>query len=472
MGGSFVSVLKPLPGPQTQLTACSADMAFFASQPGAGKSHVIIMESLRNVHRPQYTGVLMRSAYKDLVRGPTSLFGQLAHMGRQLGGRPRQSPHPGVEFSTPASVLCLHGASDKSSFDGLEIAYLGLDEAAHFDLPLVQYIVGSRMRTTCGIRPYMRGSVMPTADTWVHELARPWLDSEGYAKFEESGKIRYFFWDSRNLPQIFDTPEDAQDAAAVVDAAIKPRSLAFIFAKTQDNSVLMKADPGYIERLAMLPPHERARLLHGNWNARPESFGLFDRLKWRILDAPPTPKQIKQSVRGWDLAASKPSNTYPDPDWTRGIRLDVLLDDTIVVSDVVSMRDLPGPVDDLLRVTARQDGPRVIQAFARDPGSAGVRDEQHIRDVLSRVTGCGPLRVQPAANKVALAKVWSALLSEGRMAYVRAAWNGPFLAELDKFPSSKKEDHDDQVDAVSYAVRELSGIGTPISGAQLILSRL
>jgi predicted phage terminase large subunit-like protein len=309
---------------------------------------------------------------------------------------------------------------------------------------------------------------MPTADTWVHDLVRPWLDGP-YARLEDSGRVRYFFWDNRNLPQIFDTIEDAQDAARVVDPAIRPRSLAFVFARTSDNAVLMHADPGYVERLAMLPPHERERLLHGSWEARPETAGLFDRSAWKVLDQAPGPKQIRESVRGWDLAATKPSDTSPDPDWTRGVRLDVLLDGTVCVSDVVSLRDRPGPVDDLIRAIARQDGPHCHQAFSRDPGSAGVRDEQHIRDMLSKVTGIGRVLVQPAANKEALGRVWSTVLSDGRMAYARAAWNGPYLAELDAFPGRA---HDDQVDATSYAFRELTGLGKPVSPTQLLLSRV
>jgi predicted phage terminase large subunit-like protein len=460
--------VRPLPGPQTLFARSAADVCFFASQPGAGKSMALCMEALRWAHKPNYTGVLMRSSFKDLVRGPTSLFGTLSHLGRQMGGKPRQAPHPSVEFKSPSSILCLHGGSDKESFDGLEIAMLGLDEAAHFDLPLVQYIMGSRMRTTCGIRPYVRGSVMPTTDNWIHDLVKPWLDGK-YAKPEESGKVRWFFWDNRNLPQIFDTLEDAKDAAHVVDPAIIPRSLAFVFAKTADNSVLMKADPEYVQRLAMLPVHERERLLHGSWEARPDSAGMFDRACWKVRDHAPNFKEIKESVRGWDLAATKPSDTSPDPDWTRGIKLDVLLDGSVCVSDVVSLRDRPGPVDDLIRATARQDGPRVVQAFCRDPGGAGVRDEQHIRDLLAKTSGTGPIKVQPSANKESLAKVWSAHLSAGNMWYARAAWNGPYLSELDAFPSKA---HDDQVDATSYAFRELSGIGTGLTAAQRIVNAM
>lgn len=464
--------LKPQAGPQTEFARCSADMAFFASMPGAGKSWALCLEALRWVHLPQYTGVLMRAEHRELVRGPTSLFGNLRSMGGRIGLKDRQAPHPEVYAPGAGSVLCLHGNTALTTFDGLEIALLGLDEAAHFELDLVRYLSASRLRSTSGVRPYVRGSVMPTADTWVHELAKPWLDSKGYAIPEQSARVRWFYYNERDLPVFFDTREDAVEAARAVDASLKPQSLAFIFAKTQDNHALMRADPEYVERLSRLPAHERDRLLYGCWEARPSTSGLFDRAKWRVLDEPIRAKDIKQSVRGWDIAATLPSDENPNPDWTRGVRLDTTADDMVCVSDVVSRRDRPGPVNDLIRATARADGPLVTQSFCRDPGAAGVRDEEQIRQILADVPGCGPIEVQPSANKVALASVWSAWLSAGRMALLRAAWNGPYLAELDKFPSTSSKDHDDQVDATSYAFRELI-LDLPESGAaSLLLSRL
>lgn len=449
--------MKPQPGPQTLFATSTADVCFFASMPGSGKSYSLCMEALRWVHLPKYTGVLMRANFKELVRGPTSLFGTLSHLGSQMGYKIRQAPYPEVYQPGAGSVLCMHGNTELSTFDGIELAMLGLDEAAHFSQELFSYLSASRLRSTSGIRPYVRCSVMPSADTWVHNLVKPWLEPgpKGYADPAQSGVVRWFYYDNRGLPVFFDDRESALESAKAVDALLKPRSLSFVFAKTQDNLALMSQDPEYVDRLAQLPPHERERLLYGSWEARPSSSGMFDRSKWNVLDQAPLPKTIVESVRGWDLAATKPSDENHDPDWTRGARLDRMPDGQIVVSDMVSLRDRPGPVDDLLSAVAKADGPKVTQAFATDPGSGGVRDEQHIRAVLAKVPGCGPVKFQRAANKEALAKVWSSLLSAGRMSIVRASWNGPFMSELDVFPSMKKADHDDQVDAVSYAFREL-----------------
>lgn len=475
--------LKPQPGPQTLFASSSADLAFFASMPGSGKSYSLILEALRWHARSNYTGVLMRSEYKDLMRGPTSLWGHTSRLGRQMGGAPRQSPHPSVQFRTAdkgeSSVLLLHGNTDKTSFDGLEIAFLGLDEADHFDKDLVDYISTSRMRTMCGIRPYVRGSVMPSPDSWVHLLAAPWLDSEGYAKDEESGKVRWFFYNERGLPQIYDTLEDAQDAAAVVDSAIRPRSLAFIFAKTTDNRELMRADPGYLDRLSNLSSYERKRLLHACWNARPDSAGFFDRTWMQTRERPPLPKECVMSARGWDFAASKPTDEEPNPDWTRGVRLDVLQTKHVVISDVVSRRDRPEPVNELLRATVKADGPRVTQSFAIDPGAAGIRDEASIRAMLGKVPGCGPLIFVRAINKQTQARPWSAYMQAGKqgtgpgMSYCLAAWTGEYLSEIEKFPSPDKKVKDDQVDATSHAFRDLEVhlTGAGISSATAALLR-
>lgn len=473
--------LRPQPGPQTKFAACPADVALFASMPGSGKSYSLILEALRWHDKANYTGVLMRAEYKDLMRGPTSLWGHTSRLGRQMGGAPRQSPHPSVQFQTKdggqSSVLLLHGNTDKTTFDGLEIGFLGLDEMDHFDKDLVNYIMSSRMRTMSGIRPYVRGSVMPSPDSWIHLLAKPWLDSEGYAKDEDSGKVRWYFEDDRGLPQIYDTLEDAKDAAAVVDEAIRPRSLSFIFAKTTDNVALMKADPGYLDRLSNLSAYERKRLLHACWNARPETAGFFDRTWMQPRERPPLPKEIVLSARGWDFAASKPTAEEPNPDWTRGVRLDVLRDKHVVISDMVSRRDRPEPVNELLRATVQADGPRVTQSFAIDPGAAGLRDEASIRAMLSKVPGCGPLVFVRAVNKQTQARPWSSYMQAGKngtgpgMSYCVAAWTGEYLAEIEKFPSPDKKVKDDCVDATSHAFRDLEThlVGTGISSATMAL---
>lgn len=443
--------------PMRCISVDSADRSYLIGKSwiATHNSYALCLEALRHHKLENYTGALLRAEYKDLVRGPTSLWGTVSTFGRKLGGHPRQSPHPTVQWQTEgggsSAVLCLHGNTDNTTFDGLELAFAGFDEADHFDRGMVEYIAGSRMRTTSKVRPYVRFSCMPKADTWVHELAKPWLDSDGYAKEAESGKVRWFFYDAKDKPQIFDTEDAAKEAATAVDSSIRPRSLAFVFAKTTDNLALMKADPGYLDRLAGLPAYERKRLLHACWEARPETAGMFDRGWFEIIEAV-RPKEVVLSVRGWDLAATKPSETNRDPDWSRGVRLGKV-GEKVGILDVVSRRDRPGEIDNLIMATVRADGRNVTQAFAIDPGAAGIRDEAHIRSILSTVPDCGPISFERAANKQALAKEWASFAERCGMFCLNAAWRQELVTELEAFPTGK---HDDIVDAISYAWRVMA----------------
>lgn len=473
--------MKPQPGPQTLFASSPADLAIFASMPGSGKSYSLILEALRWVHLNNYTAAVLRANANELMKGATSLWAHTSRLGKEMGGRPRQSPTPTVEFrGGEAQVMLLHGNTPKKVFDGTELAVSCWDELDHFDRELFEYVTTSRARSTSGVRPYARASVMPSPDSWVHALAKPWLDSEGYAKDQESGKVRWYFNDDRGLPQIFDTEQDAREAAAVVDAAIRPSSLSFIFARTTDNAELMRKNPGYLDMLSRLPAYERKRLLHACWNARPDSAGFFDRTWMAQRDRAPVPKEIMLSARGWDFAASKPTETEPNPDWTRGVRLDVLSSKQVVISDMVSRRDLPEPVNALLRATVKADGPRVTQSFAIDPGAAGLRDEANIRAMLSQVPGCGPLSFVRAINKQTQARPWSAYMQAGKegtgpgFAYVHAAWTPELLAEIEKFPSPDKKVKDDIVDAISHAFRDLekhlTGVGVSDATRALLRS--
>ena len=50
----------------------------------------------------------------------------------------------------------------------------------------------SRNRTTCGIRPYVRATCNPDADSWVADFISWWIDQEtGYPIPERSGLVRY-----------------------------------------------------------------------------------------------------------------------------------------------------------------------------------------------------------------------------------------------------------------------------------------
>ena len=81
-----------------------------------------------------------------------------------------------------------------------------------------------------------------------------------------------------------------------------------------DNPYISKA---YIGKLKEQSRVEQDRLLHGSWTAREESSGYFKK-SW-LTPIKYAKGNSVAKVRAWDLAASVPSETYRDPDWTAGV---------------------------------------------------------------------------------------------------------------------------------------------------------
>lgn len=462
--------LRPQPGPQTIFASSPADIAIFASQPGSGKSFAGCLEVCRWHNEPNYLGVAFRNEAVQLKKGPTSLWGHVKRIGLKTGGRPIESPIPKVAWASGAEVHLNHANTDKSSFDGTEFACSFWDELAHFEFDFWEYVCFQRHRSTSRVKPYIRASVMPTPDHWVRNLAEPWLD-HGYAKMNESGKLRWVVFDDLGNPIFFDTPEAASEQCPDRPA----RSMTFVFALLTDNLELMRLDPEYVKSIQGLRGFERETKLNQNWDARPDTKGMFSRAWFDVLES--VPPYVTFSVRAWDRAASLPDPNSEDekkrdPDWTRGVRLDLLRDGRVVISDVVSTRSRPAQVRELIRATAKQDGPKVLQRFNIDPGSAGLDEEDTLRVELSKVPGCGPVKFAATprhdrgkagrAEPVAAAADRSTDPNKPGFAVVRAAWNSAFFSELESFPGGK---HDDQVDALSAAYSELPSKGSGFANA-------
>ncbi|MFS6779604.1 terminase large subunit domain-containing protein, partial [Staphylococcus aureus] len=127
----------------------------------------------------------------------------------------------------------------------------------------------SRNRSTCGVRPYVRATTNPDADSWVAEFISWWIDQKtGYAIPERSGVLRWFVRIGDNIIWA-DHPEELEmytmPGPGGEEVPIPAKSVTFISSKLTDNKILMAADPGYMANLMSLPLVERERLLGGNW---------------------------------------------------------------------------------------------------------------------------------------------------------------------------------------------------------------
>lgn len=172
----------------------------------------------------------------------------------------------------------------------------------------------------------------------------------------------------------------------------------------------------------------------------------------RFLDERPI--KVKRRVRAWDLAS-----TDGGGDWTIGVRLALLEDDTMCVEDVVRGQWGPRTVRSTVKATAELDGNDVEIALPQDPGQAG---KDQVQEYVTMLLGWTVVPRRPTANKTLRAGPASAQWMAGNVSVVRAKWNEPFFQVLEAFPDPAV--HDDDVDALADAVAH---IAQPVTTADL-----
>jgi predicted phage terminase large subunit-like protein len=312
----------------------------------------------------------------------------------------------------------------------------------------------SRNRSMCGVRPYIRATCNPDADSWVAELISWWINPEtGYPIPQRAGVLRWFVRIGDKIIWA-DRPEDLAHHRAPnedgVEAPIPPKSLTFIPAKLSDNRALMAADPGYIANLMALPLVERERLLGGNWKIRAAAGLLFRRSWCTVVDAIPAGTRF---VRGYDLAATPKTETN-DPDWTTGTKIGQIPDGRFIVVHHDRMRGTPAEVERLLLNTASRDGTAVRIALPQDPGQAGKVQAAHLAKLL---TGYNVRFAPVTGDKITRFGAFSAQAEAGNVLVLRGPWNDEWFTALESFPPETKSGHDDDADSTSEAFNELTG---------------
>ena len=428
--------LSPQKGPQTEFLSCCADIAFYGGAAGAGKTFAVLMEPLYHLHVPYFNCVTFRRN-STMVRNPGGLWdtSMQIYPNPRIAGIPKETT---LEWDFPAKSTIkfahLQYESDVLSWQGAQIALIIFDELTHFEKSQFFYMM-SRNRSTCGVKPYMRATTNPMADSWVRDFIDWWIDADtGLAIPERSGKIRYFI-------QINDQIiwSDTKKALQEKYAGCLPKSFTFISASIFDNQKLLEADPGYLSNLHALPRVERERLLNGNWNIKASAGLYFQKGYFEIVDAVPANRNV---VRYWDRAATRKTDSN-DPDYTVGIRIEKDSNNILYVTDLVRVQETPLNVQNIIKNTAIRDGISVRIGIEEDPGQAGIADAEHLSRLLQ---GFNVKRNRVMKDKVTRALPVSAQSEAGNIKVLRAKWNDEFFKELENFPEGT---HDDIVDCLS-----------------------
>jgi predicted phage terminase large subunit-like protein len=459
MSTSSTATISAQPGPQTEFLRTPADICIYGGAAGGGKTAGLILEPLRHVGRvAKFTAVFFRRTTPQITN-PGALWDESQNFYPRVGGTPYLGAR---EWRWPdgGKIKFSHLQFDATVYDwqGAQITLICFDELTHFTAHQFFYMV-SRNRSTCGVRPYIRATCNPDADSWVADFLAWWLDPEsGFPIAERAGVVRYYVrvsekivWSDRpeDLLQYLPRPEDLPPGFDLP----RPISVTFIPATVFDNPALLQVNPEYLAWLLSLPLLERERLLSGNWKIRPAA-GLYFKREWcAVVDEVPADLDV---VRYWDLAATEKTE-FNDPDWTVGIKLGRDQNGGYWLLDMVRGRANPGDIENLLRHTATQDGKRIRIGFGQDPGQAGKSQALHLVRAFSGFT------VAPApesGDKLTRFGPFSSQCRAGNVKIRRGPWNEDLFRVLEGFPDLA---HDDEVDACSGALemlnRQMKGSG-------------
>ena len=455
-----VKAIKPQPT-QERFLGSSADIAIYGGAAGGGKTWSLLYEPLRHVDNPKFNTVIFRQNANQIMAAGGLWDESLSMYFQYPGAVPLKTPTPRWVFPSGANINFNHleRQTDVYKWQGSQICLIGFDELTHFSEFVFFYML-SRNRSMSGIKPYVRATCNPDADSWVATFIEWWIDQEsGYPIPERSGVIRYM---GRINEEIMwgDSPEEVMEIAEKRGyeeelEAEDIKSVTFIKSTIYDNQELLSKDSGYLANLKALSQVERERLLYGNWKIKAAKGLFFPRTAiGEILEA--VPNDIVRLVRGWDLAATS-EDEGGDPAYTASMLIGKRRNGRYVVVNVTNNRLKAHEVRKLVRNTAIMDKAKykhVRIRMNRDPGQAG---KEQAESYLKHLAGFSVSIERETGSKTDRAEPFAAQWQAGNVDIVKGEWNEMYLGQLEAFPESK---YKDMVDCSSTAFLELEAMNT------------
>lgn len=457
-----VNRIEIRPQPKQEIALASpADILIFGGGAGGGKTWTLLIEALRNTGNGRFGGVIFRRTSPQITN-EGGLWDESLNIYPHFGAKPRTSPNHSWNFPAGSRISFAHLQLEKTVLDwqGSQLAFIGFDELTHFTEYQFFYML-SRARSLSGVRPYIRATCNPDADSWVRRFISWWIDDKtGFPIPDRIGRLRYFvrigseiYWSTDRAKLREKWPE------------VLPKSVTFVPALLSDNPKLLEKDPAYKANLHALPLVERERLLNGNWNIRLEAGKFFNRSWFRIADEIPRPIAGERPVdcRFWDFASTAKKLTGNDPDFTAGVLIRSFpKQKRFCVLSVIAFQGDPAEVEKTFKQTARLDADRAKRDGARlkirweiEGGSAGKRESYRL---TSDLVGFDAKGIKDNRDKLTRAREFAIQAEAGNIDVLNADWTENFLNHLHAQPD---HDHDDQLDGASGAfnslVRDRSG---------------
>lgn len=452
-----VRVLRPQFGPQEQFLATPADICIYGGAAGGGKTYGLLLSPLRYKNVKGFGCTIFRKNYNQIF-SQGGLWDEAQKMYHGIKGAQRKVSEGSWSFNDKegatlgkVSFAHIEREEELDKWQGSQICEIGFDELTHFSENVVFYML-SRNRSTCGVKPFVRATCNPDADSWVAKFIEWWINQDtGYPIPERSGAIRWMIRRDEVITWA-DTKEELWERfnLQTKEERDEPKSVTFIMSSVYDNQELLKIDPGYLANLKALSLIQRERLLKGNWKIRAAAGLFFKRTqigdKLSII-----PQDVVQWVRCWDLAATEKTEKG-DPAYTAGVLIGKRKNGRYIVADVVNKQMSASDVRKTIKLTAQTDRAlykRVRIRLPQDPGQAGKEQAQSYIKFLS---GFDVTVVLESGSKESRAEPMAAQWQAGNFDIVIGDWNEAFLTQLENFPDGKFKD---MVDAAANGFAEI-----------------
>ncbi len=458
-------VLAPASIPQEQFLASDATITLYAGAMGAGKSFAIVLNMVKFAAMRNSTIVCFRRTQPE-IKAPGGIWQETVPIFKQMFPDCKiKSRECEIYVPSTNSVLKFQSLQYQDDVDkalGTQASVIFFDEAVTFE-PFDQFILpllGRLRNAKVDYTPQMFWATNPRFDHGIYHWIKDfYLDEYGIPLKEKSNVKRWFILKD-NKPIWFDLEEDALAFCETLPAPggnkVTPRSFRAIRAHVTDNIPLLKNNPDYIANLQAMPEIRRRIYLDGSWTAREEEVGLYQRTMSKIVPFPNM--KAHKRVRAWDQASSPVSSASPNPDWTRGVLISKDELGLYTVEDVVSIRDRPHVVENLIYSTALADREfygGVTYVLAIDPGQAGVARANDMKRKLAEL-GVDCFLIRPNKSKRVRFLPFSSIAEAGFVNVVKADWNDVFFEELENFSGLKRGERDDIVDCCSDAILALN----------------
>lgn len=272
--------LAPYPGAQTLALSLDCDFVMYGGRAGTGKTQTLGFYPFHFLRHGLPANLKLNRLNPRDIRDPGGIFDRMEELWGPYGAVSRRGFYHDFTWSLPAGklrVACrgLDRVGKERIYQGAEVDAFLVEELGEFgaaqrEAQIFWLMSRHRSGMRVGFRPQLFTTLNPVSG-WIRRIVDWYVGPDGQPIWERSGKIRWMIrrWVenlSGSRERVFEFAETREELTEAFPGE-DPISFSLVSARRQDNPFTDWAD--YERRLKQLDPHERERLLDGNWNARP-----------------------------------------------------------------------------------------------------------------------------------------------------------------------------------------------------------